>query len=58
MPFKLEYNSNFYNILVKHLNVAFQPIWQPYIAMYNKVELQRFVDVIDYVDYKNTLISI
>ncbi len=29
MPFKLEYNSNFYNILVKILNLVFQPIWQP-----------------------------
>ncbi len=26
MPFKFEYNSNFDHILVKHLNVVFQPI--------------------------------
>ncbi len=26
MPFKFEYNSNFDNILVKNLNVVFQPI--------------------------------
>ncbi len=26
MPFKFEYNSNFDNVLVKNLNVVFQPI--------------------------------
>ncbi len=29
MPFKFKYNFNFDNILVKYLNLVFQPIWQP-----------------------------
>ncbi len=29
MPFKFEYNSNIDNILIKKLNLVFQPIWQP-----------------------------
>ncbi len=35
MPFKLEYNSNFDNILVKNLNLVFQPISQPYFLILN-----------------------
>ncbi len=40
IPFKFEYNSNFDNILVKNLNVVFQPIWQPYCHWDTDVTLQ------------------
>ncbi len=36
MPFKLKYNSNFDNILVKNSNLVFQPIWQPSIYSWSK----------------------
>ncbi len=41
MPFQFEYNSNFDTILVKHLNVVFQPIWQPYFLQNNKLDAKQ-----------------
>ncbi len=38
--FKFEYNFNFDNILVKNLNVFFQPIWQPYLAMFQVLQFE------------------
>ncbi len=38
MPFKFECNSNFDNILLKNVNVVFQPVWQPYLQGRHCVE--------------------